>query len=44
VRHPRVGAAKFQHGFRLRFAFRGYTPGCFAKSVEVVENALVADA
>jgi len=30
-------------GFRLRFAFRGYTPGCFAKSVESVENARVAE-
>ena len=28
-------------GFRLKFAFRSIPPGCFAKSGEVIENALV---
>ena len=28
--------------FRLRFAFRGHTPGCFAKSAQAVENGQVA--
>ena len=29
--------------FRLRFAFRGYTPGCFAKSAQAFENVWVAE-
>jgi hypothetical protein len=36
-------SALFGAKFRLGFAFRGYTPGCFVKSGEVVWNVEVAD-
>ena len=31
------------NGFRLRFAFRGIPPGCFAKSAQIIENGRVAE-